>query len=186
VIPQAIWAFVETGHPFGDGTWPTITGPRIQGAVMASLIHEARGIIYFTHSLCTTNCGPSASCTPTFTDSYQGLRDNCFGNTPYVTQINSYITSLASVLNTQSPQWSFNSKLATMLKHGPDGSYYIFAEQAYPNDFGTYSLALPPGITTAGSVEVLYENRTVPITEGAFTDSFAAEYSWHIYKISPS
>jgi hypothetical protein len=33
-------------------------------------------------------------------------------------------------------------------------------------------------------VEVLYENRTLPISGGAFQDSFAAENSYHIYKIT--
>lgn len=186
-VNQSIWGIVETGHPGGDGTIPAITGPQIQGAVMASLIHEARGIIYFTHSLCTSNCTyPASSCTASYSDSDHGLRDNCFGNTPYVTQINGYITQLAPVLNTQSLGWSFNSGLSTMLKYGPDGSYYIFAEQAYPNDSGSYIFSLPQGMTTATSAQVLYENRTVSITGGTFQDSFAQEYSWHIYKIPPS
>jgi hypothetical protein len=172
---QPIFGFVEDGHPSTNNSWPTITGPQIQGAVMSSLIHGARGIIYFNHNF-------GGACI-----SQHVLRD-CGVSTvrPYVADINSHIADLASVLNTQSYQWAFNSKLDTMLKKGSDGSFYIFAEQGYPNNSGTYTFMLSAGMTTATSAEVLYENRTVPVTGGTFSDSFAAEYSWHIYKIPPS
>ena len=46
---QPIYAFVELGWPGTNGL-RSITGDEVAGAVMNSLIHEARGVIYFNHS----------------------------------------------------------------------------------------------------------------------------------------
>jgi hypothetical protein len=168
---QPVWAFVEVGHPFTDDRGSAITGPQIQGAVMSSLIHGARGLIYFNHSF----GGPCQS--------QHDLRDACGAAVrPAVTAINQQITALAPVLNTQSYQWTFNPDLDTMLKRGPDGSFYIFAMQKTGNS-GDYTFTLPAGITPSKAT-VLDEDRAVTISGGKFTDSFAAENSYHIYKIS--
>ena len=111
------------------------------------------------------------------------LRDACGASIrPAVTEVNRQITELAPVLNTQSYQHSFNASLDTMLKHH-NGASYVFAMQKRDKTTGSYSFTLPAGM--AGTrVEVLYENRTLPISGGAFQDSFAAENSYHIYKIT--
>ncbi|SCF25668.1 hypothetical protein GA0074695_4861 [Micromonospora viridifaciens] len=168
---QPIYAFVEVGHPFKENDAPTITGDQVAGAVMNSLIHEARGIIYFNHNF-------GGSCI-----SQHVLRD-CGRNTtrPKVTEVNARIKALAPVLNTQSYQWRFNPALDTMLKAYGD-SYYIFAMPGRTGGTGAQRLILPPGLTGA-KAEVLFENRTVPISGGAIEDSFAKEFSYHIYKIT--
>jgi hypothetical protein len=169
---QPIYAFVEDGHPFTDNSTPTITGDQIAGAAMNSLIHEARGILYFNHNF-------GGSCT-----SQHVLRDSCGAAVrPAVTELNRRITSLAPVLNTQSYQWQFNSQLDTMLK-AADGSYYIFAMPGRTGGTGQQTLTLPKGLTGA-SAQVLFENRTVPITGGTITDTFAKEFTYHVYKITP-
>ncbi|GAB3814725.1 DUF4082 domain-containing protein [Micromonospora zhanjiangensis] len=169
---QAIWAFVEDGHPASENTAPTITGNQAAGAVMNSVIHEARGIIYFNHNF----GGPCIS---------QHVLRDCGKTTvrPKITETNSRIRDLAPVLNTQSYQWTFNSSLDTMLK-ASGGSYYIFAMPGPTGGTGSQKLVLPPGITGT-SAQVLYENRSVPINGGAFTDTFAQEFTYHIYKITP-
>ncbi|MGH3852001.1 MAG: hypothetical protein ACRDR6_00575 [Pseudonocardiaceae bacterium] len=167
---QPVWAFVEVGHPSTGDTGRTITGPQIQGAVMNSLIHGARGIIYFNHNF----GGPCLS--------EHVLRDSCGAAVrPYVIAVNQQITALARVLNTQSSQWTFNPKLDTMLKQTPDGTHYVFAMQKTGTS-GAYTFTLPAGVD-ATSVTVLNENRTVAISGGTFTDSFASEEIYHIYKI---
>lgn len=169
---QPIWAFIEDGHPGTNNSWPTITGPQIQGAVWASLIHGARGIIYFNHSF-------GGSCI-----SHHVLRDHCGAAVrPAVTAVNGQIRDLAPVLNTQSYQWTFHPDLDTMLKLGPDGSYYIFAIQRTGTS-GSYTFTLPAKLGGA-TAEVLYENRTVPISGKSFTDFFGAESTYHIYRITP-
>lgn len=169
---QPIWAFIENGHPWSDNDPPsgTITGPQLTGAVMSSIIHEARGVIYFNHNF----GGPCIS--------YHVLRESCgTAVRPYVTEVNRQITQLAPVLNTQSYQHTFNPALNTMLK-AHDGSYYVFAMQKRDRTSGSYTFTLPSGMN-ATSVEVMFENRTLPVSGGKFQDSFAAEYSYHIYKI---
>lgn len=167
---QPVWAFVEVGHPWSGNTGRTITGPQIQGAVMNSLIHGARGIIYFNHNF----GGPCLS--------QHVLRDNCgTAVRPYVTAVNQQITALARVLNTQSYRWTFNPRLDTMLKQTSDGTHYVFAMQKTGTS-GDYTFTLPAGIH-ATSATVMHEDRTVAISGDTFTDSFASEESYHIYKI---
>jgi hypothetical protein len=169
---QPVYAFVEVGHPFTERTAPTITGDQVAGAVMNSLIHEARGIIYFNHNF-------GGSC-----ESQHVLRD-CGVNTtrPKVTETNARIKALAPVLNSQSYQWTFNPGLDTMLK-AYAGSYYVFAMPGRTGGTGARQLTLPPGMAGARA-EVLFENRTVPITGGAIHDTFAREYTYHVYKVTP-
>jgi len=167
---QPVFAFVEVGHPFTEADAPTITGEQIAGAVLNSLIHEARGIIYFNHNF----GGPCLS--------QHVLRDRCGDAVrPTVAELNSRIAALAPVLNTQSYVWMFNPDLDTMLKtYG--GSYYVFAMLGRTGVPGAQRLTLPPGST--GSVaEVLFEGRSVPIAGGAIQDVFAQESSYHIYRI---
>ncbi|BCJ57101.1 hypothetical protein Jiend_05230 [Micromonospora endophytica] len=168
---QPIWAFVEVGHPFSEASAPTINANQIAGAVMNSLIHEARGIIYFNHNF----GGPCVT--------QHVLRDRCGAAVrPTVTELNKRIAGLAPVLNTQSYAWQFNRNLDTMLKEYA-GSYYVFAMPGRTGGTGLQRLTLPTGMTGARA-EVLFENRTVPISGGTIQDNFAAEHSYHIYKIT--
>jgi hypothetical protein len=169
---KPIWSDVEAGQPSNPPRRPMITGPQIQGAVMSALIHGANGIVYFNHSF-------APGCiTAHF------LRDNCSDtNRPYVAAINAHIKELAPVLNAPSYRWTFNPDLDTALKQGPDGSYYIFAQQNR-NASGDYTLVLPPDLAGATSAKVLYENRDVALSGGKFADHFDAEYTWHIYRVA--
>ncbi len=65
-----------------------------------------------------------------------------------------------------------------------DGNAYVFAMIGLNTNIGSRTFALPSGIRGA-SVEVIGENRTIPVTDGKFTDTFAAEYTTHIYRVSP-
>lgn len=169
---QPIWAFVEVGHPSAENDAPTIQADQIAGAVMNSIIHEARGVIYFNHNF----GGPCQS--------QHVLRDSCGAAVrPKVTETNQRLAQLARVLNTQSYQYAASQVLDTMLKR-LDGSYYLFAMPGRTGGEGTQQLTLPAGVT-ASKAEVMFENRSVPVQGGTFTDTFANEYSYHIYKITP-
>lgn len=169
---QPVWAFIEVGHPFTESSAPSIQPNQIAGAVMASIIHEARGILYCNHSF----GGPCIS--------QHALRESCYSaQRAKVKETNQRIKELAPVLNTQSYAHVFNANLDTMLK-GQSGSYYVFAMLGRARAPGSYSFSLPAGLS-ASSVQVLYENRNLPVTGGSFSDSFAAEYTYHIYKITP-
>lgn len=168
---QPVYAFVQVGWP-GEDDDRAIEPDQIAGAVMNSLIHEARGIIYFNHNF----GGPCIS--------QHVLRDECGAVVrPTVAEINRRITELAPVLNTQSYRHSFNPALDTMLKEHDD-SFYLFAMLGRGSATGQYVFTMPEGLRGA-IVEVLHENRELPIREGRFTDSFEAEHDYHIYKITP-
>lgn len=168
---QPVFGFVEDGLPFTDGNH-VITGDEMQGAVMNSLIHEARGIIYFNHNF-SGNC-----------QTQHVFREPCGELVrPAAKKVNAQIAQLAPVLNTQSYQYVFNRRLDTMLK-SLDGSYYVFAMVGRGTPPGTFDLTLPPGLDVS-SAEVLFEDRTVPVVGGRMSDEFAAEYTYHVYKITP-
>ena len=169
---QPIFAFVEDGWPSAD-TGRAIRPQELAGAVMNSLIHGARGIIYFNHSF-------GGDC-----QSDQVMRDPCGATIRgAVTEMDSRIRQLAPVLNTPSYAYPFNTGLDTMLKEYA-GSFYAFVMLKRDSAPGSYQLTLPPG--PAGSrVEALFENRSVPLTGARqLIDSFPAEYSYHVYKITP-
>lgn len=159
------WVFVETAKPFlTESGAKVITPDQIEGAVWSSIIHGASGIAYFQHS----NDGTG---TYSLITGPQANRDR-------VKMVNAQVQKLASVLNTQSYAWNFGAGLETMLKTSA-GAVYIFAMT--DGSAGSKAFTLPGGLT--GSVTVVDENRTIPIVGGKFTDSFAAEFTKHIYKI---
>ncbi|WP_435157187.1 hypothetical protein [Amycolatopsis sacchari] len=168
---QPVYAFVEDGAPF-EKYRTTITPEQLSGAVVNSLIHGARGVIYFNHNFggdCRTQ---------------HVLRDGCGAAIrPAVTEVNRRITELAPVLNTQSLQYSFAPDMDTMLKEY-QGSYYVFAMIGRGAAPGRKTLTLPTGLSAA-KAEVLYENRQVPVEGGKLTDDFGTEASYHIYRLTP-
>lgn len=170
---QPILAFVQLGWP-GTADERAIRPEEVVGAVMNSIIHEARGIIYFNHNF----GGPCLS--------QHVLRDGCGAQLrPTVVALNQRIRQLAPVLNTQSLQHTFNPALDTMLKEH-DGAYYVFAMPGPGTAPGSYALTLPTGVK-ATTVEVLFEDRTLPLSAaGTFTDTFDAEYTHHLYRITAS
>ncbi|VXB29715.1 conserved exported hypothetical protein [Arthrobacter sp. 9V] len=164
-----VWGFVEVGHPFEDSPQAgTITGQQIRAAVWSSLIHGARGIVYFNHSFggdCVTQ---------------HVLRD-CPGETlPAVTAVNTQIKNLAPVLNAPFLDGATTVTgpvdLATKLH---DGRVYVFAG-ANKSTGGTATFTVKCGGSTA---VVIDENRTIPIVEGTFTDAFADGNAVHLYSI---
>ncbi|MEV0626543.1 hypothetical protein [Nonomuraea wenchangensis] len=168
-----IYAFVEVGRPAAEDR-RQIEPDEVKGAVMSSLIHGARGVIYFNHSF----GGPCQS--------QHVLRDACGVTTrPAVIEVNRQIRQLAPVLNTQSVEYGFGPGVDTMLK-AHQGAYYLFAMPSAEGRPGAHTFALPGGLSP-GQVEVMFENRRLPVdASGRFTDTFTSENSYHIYRITPS
>lgn len=61
-----------------------------------------------------------------------------------------------------------------------DGSAYVFAMT--DGGSGERDFVVPFGLSD--SVEVVGEDRELQITGGKFTDEFASESSYHVYKIA--
>ncbi|WP_426002683.1 hypothetical protein ACPFL9_11180 [Paenarthrobacter sp. NyZ202] len=164
-----VWAFVENGHPSGDvPNTATITGPELRGAVWSSLIHGARGIIYFNHNFggdCVTQ---------------HVIRDCGKDIVPALTAVNQQVKNLAPVLN--APFLDGAVSISGPVDHATklhDGTIYILA--------GANQKAGGPAMFTlkcgGSSAVVIDENRTLAINDGTFTDSFADGNAVHLYRI---
>jgi len=176
---KPLWNYVED---LSENGRYYITPGQLQGAVMDSIINEARGILYFNQVMGKGTCNSGnvvrdSQVIPGFCGDSQIAA---------MKHVDGIIRSLAPVLNSQSYQYKFGTNLDTMLKWY-NGSVYIFAmiSGAASSQPGSRVFTLPPGLANTSSVTVLNENRTLPVSNGTFTDSFAAEYTYHIYKITP-
>jgi hypothetical protein len=203
------WAFVETAMPLlGEAGARTITPEQMEGAVWQAIIHEARGVAYFPHN--NDACGGYSilyvdSQTSTCLQQLQARQNKLIA-------MHAKIRSLAPVINTQSYVWNFSddgiasNNSDTMLKTY-NGYAYIFAgigleytgrDQSQCNIInleqvcqalgtnqptGTKNFILPAGVTGT-TVEVVGENRIIPVVNGQFTDNFPNEYTHHVYKIA--
>jgi hypothetical protein len=176
---QPLWQFVENlnGGP-GEGPFlANISAEQLQGAVMNSIINEARGIVYFNQSLTGPCAGGNVFRLSQVMESYCGARQVSAAR-----KVNSYIKELAPVINTQSYDYAFGSGLDTMLKIH-EGYAYIFAMADGNSAPGQRTFQLPAGVD-GRSIEVQFEERTLPVdASGRYSDNFAAEYSYHIYKV---
>lgn len=175
---QAIWQFVENlnGGP-GEGPFTAnISAGQLQGAVMSSLINEARGIVYFNQSLTGPCRGGSIFRLSQVLENFCGQ-----DQVDAAREVNSRISDLAPVLNTQSYEHDFGEGLDTMLKVHR-GHAYIFAMVDGSGAPGSRTLQLPAGVPV-DEVEVLFEDRVLPLDDGRFTDTFDAEYTYHIYRV---
>lgn len=192
---RPIWTFIETARPYvGEAGALTIQPQQMEGAVWSALIHEARGIAYFQHNNSPTGC----------TQNYSIV--DCPTIHAAVKSLNAKVKALAPVLNTQSYYnatrivngftyyyYTFNNGTDTMLKTY-NGSAYIFAAlgmrcnntsctSGTADTTGSKTFTLPAGVTGT-TVTVVDENRTIPVVNGSFTDTFANEYTHHVYRIA--
>ncbi len=168
---KPVWVWIETTNFSGDDRY-TMTPDNVRSEVWMALIHGARGIGYFCHQF-----------QPTFIEA--GLLANS-EMTAAVQALNSQITSLAPVLNTQSVAngvsvTSSNQEvpIATMVKRYNDDTYL-------------FAVSMRPGVTNAtftlrdfiGSqpVTVIAEERQLSTQNGMFSDEFT-DYEVHLYKL---
>lgn len=183
---QPVWMFIENlyGGP-GENEDPTkfvryIEPGELKGAAISSLIGEARGIVWFNAAM-----NAPVGRTPVGNVIRQAQVTPNFFGIPQIEamgEINNQIQSLAPVLNTQSYVWTFGSNLETMLKtYG--GYAYVFAMCANNTTPGSRTFTLPAGINGT-TVQVVDESRNLSVSGGQFSDTFAAEYSYHIYKVA--
>jgi hypothetical protein len=151
-----------------------LTPDQVSGAAMSALIHGARGIVYDAH-------GTSARC-----EADNVLRHAC-GRAlrSGITELDRRIAQLAPVLNTQSYAYDFAPELDTMLKRH-NGAYYLFAMLGRGQSPGPHLLTVPSDLSAAGHIEDLFDQRTIQVDkEGHFTETFGAEHTYHVYRITP-
>jgi hypothetical protein len=180
-VQAPLWALptvISTGG--STGGYKQLGPEQVQAQVWASIIHEARGIVWFSQSPDQQNVNDCIS-----GDAFQDARIHsaaCLKDQVAAAGVvNHAITSLAPVINTQSYVWDFGEGTDTVLK-AKDGSAYIFA-MTDDGLTGSRTFTLPGGIT-GSTVEVLGENRSIHIQGGKFTDAFPNEYTHHVYRIA--
>lgn len=176
---QPLWQFIENmGGADADADFSAYIQPdQVRGAVMNSIIHEARGILYFNQSL----AGPCQGGNMFRLD--QVLPNFCgSAQIAAIRTVNKQIHKLAPVINTQSLRFSFGEGLDTMLKVS-DGYAYIFSMIAPDSQPGQRKLMLPEQIA-GRKAEVLFESRDLDVdSSGGFSDDFNQESAYHIYKV---
>ncbi|MEO7904816.1 MAG: fibronectin type III domain-containing protein [Candidatus Saccharimonadales bacterium] len=173
---KPLGVIVELGGQIPGGE--EMDADKVEGAVWSTLIHEARCISYFSHVFVDSTNNPYST---NALYSSGGLYPSIQAR---VKKINSEVLSLAPVLNTQSYQWQGSDDIQSMLKI-KDGFAYLFtmAKVAPVHSTVPRTFVLPFGIT-GKTAEVLFESRTIDVTQGAIHDTYALETTYHIYKIA--
>lgn len=167
---KPVWNFIECTGIHRPAGKPTPLQVRAQ--VWMSLVHGSRGIIYFAHQF-----------EPTFVEAALLADPEMLAA---VTQINLQIASLAPALNSPTSTKVLSARstnpaapLASMVKQ-VGGFTYIFAVAMRPLETDAiFSLANVPEGT---AVEVLGENRTLPVALGKFSDRFGP-WAVHLYRV---
>ena len=194
--PAPIAQFIETGGPYFENTTGTsyITPPELNWAVWSSLIHGARQIIYFDH----TFGGPAQSYDNLSETFYQTVQP---GQTisiyDQVKATDAMVKQMAPVLNSPfafgyvhvnggyndlTPVYTLGG--IETAAHYYSGTFYIFADtresKSQHNIPATFILNDPSAV----SVTVVDENRTIPVVNGSFSDTFANASAVHIYQVN--
>jgi len=170
---RPVWAFVEVGHPFSDSSWPSIKPAEVGAAVWSSIIHGARGIVYFNHSF----GGPAPTQHALREPAYAAVRG-------VIARTNARIRRLAPVLNAPFVDHfaSTSATVDTMTKRSGEHFYVFAASRGKTAQRATFRLPCA-GDARASVVD---EDRTLPLVDGSFVDSFADGNAVHIYRIDGS
>jgi hypothetical protein len=167
---KIVWNCIECtriGNPERKAT------PRqVRAEVWMSLIHGSRGLIYFVHQF-----------KPVFREA--ALLDDP-EMLAAVTALNRQITGLAPVLNSPTLDEGLavisgnpEMPIATMLKRHKSTNYLFAVPMREGNTDATFALK---GLTGAEAVEVMGEERIIPVTGESFRDRFTG-WDARIYRI---
>lgn len=170
---KIVWNCIECSRISNPDVKPS--PEQVRAEVWMSIIHGSRGIVYFVHQFKPTFIEASLLVDPELKDG--------------VARINRRIHELAPVLNSPTVRNAVavstepaSVPVAYMVKQ-KDGAIYIFAVAMRDRPVtASFRLLVPTGAT---AVEVLDENRSVPLRDGQFVDQFVG-YGVHLYKITLS
>lgn len=173
---KPIWPFIETSEVFKLGEGWNGAHPTPQQIVAEgwnSIIGGARAIQYFNHNFCESASCPGVSGRVLADSRYMPVRTA-------ITAFNARIKTLAPVINAQFANGyeTHNGQMNVMAKYY-NNQFYIFAA---PRSKTSQNITF--NVKSGTSVTVVDENRTIPISNGSFTDTFAGETAVHIYKIN--
>ena len=170
---KIVWNCIECSRISNTRVKPT--PQQIRAEVWMSLIHGSRGLIYFVHQF-----------EPSFKEA--SLLDDA-ELLSGVTAINRQIHELAPVLNSPTVDGAVKITsaaaavpIAAMCKQH-DGATYVFAV-CMRGEPARATVELL-GSHASADVQVLGENRSIPLRDGRFEDDFAP-YAVHLYRVSAS
>jgi hypothetical protein len=186
-----VWAIIETCILPGGIKNPSLL--EMKQAAMLSIIHGARGIVWFDHQFAYN--APDGNFYPQDFQAY--LHDPV--KKAGLTSFHGFLQSIADAL--WAPESSMERSVESSNKTaGPIGGElgvpihltiretdeynYVIAQAARPGiTVGTFSI---PALAN-GTITVLNESRTISIDEtGEFVDTFAGDYEYHVYRIPVS
>jgi hypothetical protein len=167
---KVVWNCLECTRISNVNRKPTPN--EVRAEAWMSLIHGSRGLIYFVHQF-----------KPVFREA--ALLDDA-DMLAAVTKLNRQITELAPVLNSAQAVDAVLAEssdpdvpvAATAKTHG--GSIYVFAVAMRAGS--TQATFRLKGLAGQGKVEVLWEDRTLPVSGSSFTDKFGP-WDVHAYRV---
>lgn len=167
---KPVWNYIECTRINLPDRKPTPA--EVRAEVWMSLIHGSRSIIYFVHQF-----------KPNFVEAALLADQEMLAA---VTQLNQQIIRLAPVLNSPSvtnlvtlKSTNTAAPIAVMIKQDED-FVYIFTVAMRP--LATTAEITLHGFSTSGTVEVIGENRNMPVSEGKFADQFGP-WEVHLYRV---
>ena len=158
---KPVWSFIEIAD---------ITPGALRAAMWHSIISGARGIIFFNHQFGKT-C-----------ETQHALRESCYAaQRATVQSVTAQIRELATIINAPDVVGlTTNTTGVTSNTKWNNGKPVIFAGN---NDNASKQATFTVAGQGNGTVTVLGENRTIQMTGGKFTDTFANGDAIHIYRI---
>jgi hypothetical protein len=174
-----LFGFVENGGAYASGSQLGAPTPdQMNAAIWNCIIHGARGIIYFGQSFGaspTNDVFANADINPAYQANYNQAKAT-----------NALIKQLAPVINsptalnyvTVTPAQGMYAGLDVLAKYDGKNFYLFTSNRSASATNATFTVNGTPTMATA-----INENRTIPITNGVFTDTFADRNTVHIYQL---
>jgi len=174
---QIVWNVIETGNVYGVTPDRRPTPAQIRAEVWMSIVHGARGIIYFIHGKTSFSDF----------DDRALLRPENAAYLSAITSLDAELHSLARVINAE-------PAVGVAAMDDVVGTSPVeFTARASPGVVHVFAVGMRDAATRKrfqisppadGMVEVLGESRALPLSAGRFEDEFAG-YQAHLYRVEP-
>jgi hypothetical protein len=172
-----IWALIENGTAFGNG-FRNPLGYEVVWAMWSSIIHGARGLDFFS----TWWNAPGVQAEVTAANQ-QIIQLAPAINSPFARGYLISVTPHGYIFPVYEQNWLNGGTECCV--HWFNGSFYIFAttrnSKSVTNTSATFTINPNAAVN---QITVIGENRTIPVIDHQFTDTFANAWTVHIYQIS--
>jgi hypothetical protein len=201
LTPAPLMGIVENGGPFTSNTTGAsyIQPAELNWAVWESIIHGARGIVYFNNTFGGPGLSNDDMNTAYFQSPQSGAAVSMYAQTAATDAL---VKSLAPVINspfavgyaTVVPASGEKVPLTSagiaalagidLSTHWYQGGAYIFTATRLSGSATNIPATFTIIDKSRSSVTVVNESRTIPVANGGFSDVFATGATVHIYKVN--